>query len=105
MGPLKHEGLAHGGCRAGMLSCAGTYPAHGGTNKLAADADGIEQHGQATAGARRLVLLGEDPGTERQGVGLQQRAAGASGRASEWRRRTQAAAAPLWVGFGVPLLP
>lgn len=84
----------------GEVRCA--YPAHGGADKLAADADGIEQHGQAATGAHRLVLLGEDPGAERQGVGLQQ-AAGASGRVSEWRgSAAAAAAAPLARGFTLP---
>lgn len=52
------------------------HPPNGRRHKLAADADGIQQHGQAAACTLRLVLLGQDPGAERQGVGLHRGKAG-----------------------------
>ena len=55
------------------------HPAHGRGHKLAADADGIEQHGEAAAGVGRAVLLSQDPRAEGQRVRLR-RGGGGGGR-------------------------
>ena len=47
-----------------------THPSHGRADKLAADANSVEQHSEAAAGVGRLVLLCEDPRAEGQRVGL-----------------------------------